>query len=70
METAIVAWSSAARKNMMSIAKYAIQKKSVANFMRQVISQRDTRERPNSGVSTFKQILKDCVKRKCLMRWQ
>lgn len=52
------------------IAKYAIQKKSVANFMRQVILQRDTRERPNSGVSAFKQILKDCVKCKCLMRWK
>ena len=25
--------------------------------------------RPNSGFSTFKQILKDCVKHKCSMRW-
>lgn len=50
--------------------KIRYPEKSVANFMRQVILQRDTRERPNSGVSAFKQILKDCVKRKCSMRWQ
>lgn len=38
---ATAAWSNVVRRNMTCIAKYAVQKKSAANFMRQVISQRD-----------------------------